>query len=195
MWFSSSCKECKSSSISSFIPIKPWTLAGTKKNATIISTKPSKLSCIYSIFLSFPGAVHRSIWENSNTILYRQQKPLQVLYITVSNLKNDNCTGKGQFDENNNTMPLQMFYYNVRKGKFLQMRKNNKYNTDKLPQGHYKTKSKKKMKIKPLTKCWRYLGLVVGKTEKRKNLLLWTLGTDRHKKLRSKETGETTNYN
>ena len=31
MWFSSSCKECKRSSISTFIPIKPWTLAGTKK--------------------------------------------------------------------------------------------------------------------------------------------------------------------
>ena len=136
-----------------FYPYKALDIGGNQKNATIISTKPSKLSCIYSIFLSFPGAVHRSIWENSNTILYRQQKPLQVLYITVSNLKNDNCTGKGQFDENNNTMPLQMFYYNVRKGKFLQMRKNNKYNTDKLPQGHYKTKSKKKMKIKPLTKC------------------------------------------
>ena len=118
---------------SALVIIITYVICLKPENATIISTKPSKLSCIYSIFLSFPGAVHRSIWEKSNTILYRQQKPLQVLYITVSNLKNDNCTGKGQFDENNNTMPLQMFYYNVRKGEFLQRRKNNTYNTDKLP--------------------------------------------------------------
>ena len=49
-------------------------------------------------------------------------------------------------------MPQEMFYYNVKKSKFLQERKNNNYNTDKLPKGHCKTKLKETMKMKPLTK-------------------------------------------
>ena len=32
-------------------------------------------------------------------------------------------------------------------------RKNNSYDTEKLPKGHCKTKLKKAMKTKPLTKC------------------------------------------
>ena len=131
-----------------FYPYKALDIGGNQKKRYDYFNKAFQ-AIVYIFHISVVSGSCASFYMgNSNTILYRQQKPLQVLYITVSNLKNDNCTGKGQFEENNNTMPLQMFYYNVRKGKFLQRRKNNNYNTDKLPKGHYKTKSKKKMKIK-----------------------------------------------
>ena len=41
----------------------------------------------------------------------------------------------------------------LEKSIFLQERRNDNYKTDKLPKGHCKTKLKKTMKTKPLTKC------------------------------------------
>ena len=44
-----------------------------------------------------------------------------------------------------------VFNITLEKSIFLQERKNNNYNTDKLPKGHCKMKLKKTMKMKPLT--------------------------------------------
>ena len=46
-----------------------------------------------------------------------------------------------------------VFTITLEKSKFLQERKNNNYNTDKLPKGHCKTKLKNAMEMKPVTKC------------------------------------------
>lgn len=46
-----------------------------------------------------------------------------------------------------------VFTITLEKSKFLQERKINNYKSDKLPKGHCKTKSKKTMKMRPLTKC------------------------------------------
>ena len=51
-----------------------------------------------------------------------------------------------------------VFTITLEKSIFLQERKNNNYNTDKLPKGHHKKKLKKTMKMKPLTNAednWR----------------------------------------
>ena len=46
-----------------------------------------------------------------------------------------------------------IFTITLEKIKFLQERKNDNYNTEKLPKSHCKTKLHKTMKMKPLTKC------------------------------------------
>ena len=51
-----------------------------------------------------------------------------------------------------------VFNITLEKSIFLQERKNNNYNTDKLPRGHHKTKLKKTVKMEPLTNAednWR----------------------------------------
>ena len=61
---------------------------------------------------------------------------------------------KTQHDASANVLNITL-----EKSIFLQERKNNNYNTDKLPKGHCKTKLKKTMKMKPLTNAednWRW---------------------------------------
>ena len=90
LWFYSSRKECERSSINTFISKNNWNLAKTKENAAIISTKPFNKAQIVDIFHISVVSRSCALFHMGNTILYGQQKPLQFLHITVSNLKNDN---------------------------------------------------------------------------------------------------------
>ena len=64
---------------------------------------------------------------------------------------------KGQFEETQHEHDVSanvlLLTYQKKVNSYKE-RKNNSYNTVKLPKGHCKTKWKKTMKMKPLTKCW-----------------------------------------